>query len=96
MWRNAAGEAIETRKCGGIGTAYLYATSPHMFSGATETAFARVRDAARLPLYGCDCYAYGLLAAGFVDLVWRGKTPVCNTLIAETYMRSSLSACVYT
>ena len=21
------------------------------------------------PLYGCDCYAYGLLAAGFCDLV---------------------------
>ena len=24
---------------------------------------------ARVPLYGCDCYAYGLLAAGFCDLV---------------------------
>jgi fructose-1,6-bisphosphatase/inositol monophosphatase family enzyme len=23
----------------------------------------------RIPLYGCDCYAYGLLAAGHVDLV---------------------------
>ena len=23
----------------------------------------------RIPLYGCDCYAYGLLAAGFCDLV---------------------------
>ena len=22
-----------------------------------------------MPLYGCDCYAYGLLAAGFCDLV---------------------------
>lgn len=22
-----------------------------------------------MPLYGCDCYAYGLLAMGFVDLV---------------------------
>ena len=21
------------------------------------------------PMYGCDCYAYGLLAAGFCDLV---------------------------
>lgn len=21
------------------------------------------------PLYGCDCYAYGLLASGFCDLV---------------------------
>ena len=23
----------------------------------------------RTPLYGCDCYAYGLLSAGFCDLV---------------------------
>ena len=23
----------------------------------------------KLPLYGCDCYAYALLASGFVDLV---------------------------
>lgn len=22
-----------------------------------------------IPLYGCDCYAYGLLSAGFCDLV---------------------------
>ncbi|GBG90151.1 hypothetical protein CBR_g50245 [Chara braunii] len=47
----------------------LYATSPHMFSGETEKAFVRIRDEVRTPLYGCDCYAYGLLAAGFVDLV---------------------------
>ena len=23
----------------------------------------------KIPLYGCDCYAYGLLSAGFCDLV---------------------------
>jgi hypothetical protein len=28
-----------------------------------------VRDAVRIPMYGCDCYAYGLLAAGLCDLV---------------------------
>ena len=22
-----------------------------------------------MPLYGCDCYAYALLASGYVDLV---------------------------
>jgi fructose-1,6-bisphosphatase/inositol monophosphatase family enzyme len=32
-------------------------------------AFHRVRDAVRIPMYGCDCYAYGLLAAGHCDLV---------------------------
>ncbi len=37
--------------------------------GATETAFNRLRDSVRIPMYGCDCYAYGLLAAGQCDLV---------------------------
>jgi inositol-phosphate phosphatase/L-galactose 1-phosphate phosphatase/histidinol-phosphatase len=40
-----------------------------MFSGESELAFNRLRDQVRIPLYGCDCYAYGLLAAGHCDLV---------------------------
>ncbi len=63
------GRPIRTRPCHDIKAAYMYATTPHMFSGASEQAFNRVRDAVRIPLYGCDCYAYGLLAAGHVDLV---------------------------
>lgn len=75
-WLGVAGQAttlngrpIATRACPDVGSAYLYATTPHMFSGPSEAAFNRVRDAARIPLYGCDCYAYGLLAAGHCDLV---------------------------
>jgi inositol-phosphate phosphatase/L-galactose 1-phosphate phosphatase/histidinol-phosphatase len=75
-WAGAAGAPttlngapVAVRSCTRLSDAYLYATTPHMFRGATEAAFNRVRDAARIPLYGCDCYAYGLLAAGHVDLV---------------------------
>jgi len=46
-----------------------YTTSPHLFEGDTEDAFIRVRNKVKVPLYGCDCYAYALLASGFVDLV---------------------------
>ena len=61
---------ISTRPCGRLSDAYLYATTPHMFaSGEIEEAWARVRDEVRIPLYGCDCYAYGLLALGHADLV---------------------------
>lgn len=63
------GKPITTRPCTDISLAYLYATTPHMFSGATEEGFNRVRDKVRIPMYGCDCYAYGLLASGFADLV---------------------------
>lgn len=63
------GKDVCTRNCRDISLAYLYTTSPHLFDGASEEAFARVRDKVKVPLYGCDCYAYALLASGFVDLV---------------------------
>ena len=63
------GSEVMTRSCREISSAYLYATTPHMFEGETETAFNALRDKVRIPLYGCDCYAYGLLAAGHCDIV---------------------------
>ena len=47
--------------------------------------FDRVRRAVKFPLYGGDCYAYGLVASGFADLVveaglsaydWAALVPV--------------------
>ncbi len=53
-----------------IGEAILYATHPDMFTAEADRAgFARVSGAARLTRFGGDCYAYCLLAMGFVDLV---------------------------
>ncbi|GLI59265.1 hypothetical protein VaNZ11_001113 [Volvox africanus] len=63
------GQTLRTRPCIDVKLAYLYATTPHMFSGDNEAAFNRLRDQVRIPMYGCDCYAYGLLAAGHCDLV---------------------------
>jgi inositol-phosphate phosphatase/L-galactose 1-phosphate phosphatase/histidinol-phosphatase len=40
-----------------------------MFRGPDAAAFARVAGAAKLVRFGADCYAYGLLASGFIDLV---------------------------
>jgi histidinol phosphatase-like enzyme (inositol monophosphatase family) len=63
------GKPVATRACSALEDATLYATSPDMFGGADAEAFARVRSAVKLARYGADCYAYGLLATGFVDLV---------------------------
>src|SRR5213075_1023938 len=40
-----------------------------MFKGADAAAQARVAAKAKLVRYGADCYAYGLVALGFIDLV---------------------------
>lgn len=63
------GEPIKSRACTDLSKAYMYATTPLMFAGATEQAHARLRNRVLSPQWGADCYAYGLLAAGFVDIV---------------------------
>ena len=60
---------VRVRACAEPGQAVLCATSPDMFTGEDSTAFAQVHRRAALPLFGSECYAYGLLASGFVDLV---------------------------
>jgi inositol-phosphate phosphatase/L-galactose 1-phosphate phosphatase/histidinol-phosphatase len=63
------GVAVSTRACANISDAWLYATSPSMFKGASKTAFKRLADKVKFPLYGGDCYVYGLLSSGFTDMV---------------------------
>lgn len=63
------GAAVLCRSCSELAAATLFATSPDMFSAGDAAAFARVSGAVKLTRFGADCYAYGLLAAGFIDLV---------------------------
>lgn len=57
------------RACDDLAKAYAYTTGPEYFCPATLQAWNRVAARVRQPRYGCDCYAYALLASGFVDLV---------------------------
>lgn len=63
------GAPIAVRPCPRLADASLYATTPQMFVGPDAAAFERLMKAVKYPLYGADCYAYGLLASGFTDLV---------------------------
>jgi inositol-phosphate phosphatase/L-galactose 1-phosphate phosphatase/histidinol-phosphatase len=63
------GRPARCRPCAGIAAATVFATTPAMFEGADSAAFARVAGAAKLVRFGADCYAYGLVALGFVDVV---------------------------
>lgn len=63
------GQPIRVRACSELEQSILSVTSPQMFSVAERAALARVERAVRFPIYGGDCYGYGLLAMGSVDLV---------------------------
>ncbi|MBI1244834.1 MAG: histidinol-phosphatase [Alphaproteobacteria bacterium] len=58
---------VRVRACAELGLATLYCSSPLMFKEHFP-AFERVREKVKLPMYGGDCYAYGLVASGFADI----------------------------
>ena len=62
------GRPVRTRACAALSEAMLNTTTPDMFAGGDEAAFARLRGAVRGTHFGGDCYGYGLLACGFIDL----------------------------
>lgn len=69
-YRGPAGERrLATRKCAAVKDAILYTTSPLLMSEEERTLFRKVENVAQLSRYGGDCYAYCMVAAGYVDLV---------------------------
>jgi histidinol phosphatase-like enzyme (inositol monophosphatase family) len=75
------GQPVKVRPCADLSRAVLSASSPHMFgSDGAEAAFHRVRRQAGLTLYGADCYAYGLIASGFHDLVVEANNGIHDFL----------------
>ena len=63
------GKPISVRACPALDRAYMYSTAPIMFPGAYEKPHEALTHQVKLFRWGGDCYAYGLLASGHVDLV---------------------------
>ena len=55
--------------CASLANAYMYSTAPGMFAGGYARPHQALTEKVKLFRWGGDCYAYGLLAAGHVDLV---------------------------
>jgi len=66
----ATAQTLTTSTCSRLPDASLSATSPELFVGKGEfEAFETVAEECRLVRFGGDCYSYGMLAAGHLDLV---------------------------
>ncbi len=62
--------AIRTRACAGLADAVFMTTDPALFRSQRErSALEILRSSARLTRYGGDCYAYAMMASGFVDVI---------------------------
>jgi histidinol phosphatase-like enzyme (inositol monophosphatase family) len=73
------------RPCSSLGQAELSATGPEFFPPSAQPAFERLRGSVRRVTWGGDCYAYGLLALGQIDVIaetdlkpwdWSALVPV--------------------
>jgi myo-inositol-1(or 4)-monophosphatase len=62
------GGRVGTRACADLNNAELSATSPEMF-GDEPAPFWRLAAKVRRNYWGGDCYAYGLLALGQIDVI---------------------------
>lgn len=75
-WIGAAGFATtcngvpcKTRAGRTLAEASLFATSPDMFHGEERARFESASSSAGMRRFGGDCYAYALLASGYLDAV---------------------------
>ncbi len=83
-FRGAHGRA-GCRPCAGLDQAELSCTAPEIFTPVQSNAWRRLAAAARRTSWGGDCYAYGLLALGAIDVIaepglkvwdWAALVPV--------------------
>lgn len=63
------GNPIKTRACPSLASATLSTTDANLFDAEDRQKFDRVLDQVQLVRYGMDCYAYAILATGFMDVV---------------------------
>lgn len=67
------GKAVKTRACPNFDNAVFAATTPTMFQPLPDygCAYEIFETTGHKFVWGGDCYAYGLLANGFVDIVFE-------------------------
>ncbi len=63
------GASVRTRPCRALDQAILASTGPQYFPGCTGEHFSILAGQCRETLWGGDCYNYGLIASGHVDIV---------------------------
>jgi len=63
------GRPVRTRPCDRLASAHAATTAPQLFGASGHASFQRIGRAVGDMLLGGDCYNYGLVASGSLDLV---------------------------
>ena len=84
-FRGRFGGRVGCRPCPGLNQAELSLTSPDILGSDDKVRWERLHEVARRTSFGGDCYAYGLLALGQIDIIaeatlktwdWAALVPV--------------------
>jgi histidinol phosphatase-like enzyme (inositol monophosphatase family) len=59
---------LSVRACPALSDAVIGTTDPHLYSGDEVAAYAGLRTTTKLVRYGCDAYAFAMVAAGTMDI----------------------------
>ena len=62
------GEPARVRPCPDVASAIVFTSAPEYFEGETEAGFKRLSRRALCTRFGADCYAFGLLCSGHIDI----------------------------
>ena len=60
---------LAVRACAGLHEASIATTDQNLFTPDQLAGWSAIRDASRVARYGCDAYAYAMVALGVVDLI---------------------------
>ena len=74
------GDSCTTSANSKLSEAIVFATSIDMFSESEKRIFNAVTEAANERRFGIDCYAYGLLASGYIDVVMEADMKIADTM----------------
>ena len=67
---------LKTRRCDELAKAVAATTDADIFLGKDREGWERLKTSVRLARYGCDAYAYAMVADGRIDLVAESELKV--------------------
>jgi histidinol phosphatase-like enzyme (inositol monophosphatase family) len=76
IFRGPFGGAAGVKPCASLAEAELSITSPEMLTEPDRPGWERLRAAVRRTSFGGDCYAYGLVALGQIDVIAESSMQV--------------------
>jgi len=83
------GKPVRPRACARIADALVSTSGPGDYAQEVDVELARVRKGARWLRFGADCSNYGLVAAGFMDVVCDAGLAAHDFFALEAVVRNA-------